>query len=107
MADKPEIEDDEIPEEVPIISLKDSIEMHINKEYKKAWECFKQNADLSDPVAKFWIESQCRYAVLLLSDLGKETDEAANNKLIRKILYYFELAAENPENRNADTMYYL
>ncbi|KAF0537290.1 HCP-like protein [Gigaspora margarita] len=115
LADKPEIEDDEIPEEVPIISLKDSIEMHRNKEYKKAWECFKQNADLSDPVAKFWIaadennhaESQCRYAVLLLSDLGKETDEAANNKLIRKILYYFELAAENPENRNADTMYYL
>ncbi|RIB15471.1 hypothetical protein C2G38_1578896 [Gigaspora rosea] len=138
--DYPEI-DEEIPEEVEdvaVILLNDGIEMHRKKEYKKAWECFKQNADLNNPVAKFWVgyyllyghhgekdpiqarkyfkeaadennhaESQCRYAFLLLTDLGKETDETAKGKLRKEILYYFELAAENPENRNADAMYYL
>ncbi|CAG8503464.1 6258_t:CDS:2 [Gigaspora margarita] len=136
--DYPEIEE-EIPEEiVPVISLKDGIDMHKNKNYKSAWECFKQNAELNNPVAKFWVgyyllyghrgekdpiqarkyfkeaadesnhaESQCRYAVSLLSNLGKETDKTTKGKLHKEIILYFELAANNPENRNADAMYYL
>ncbi|CAG8649923.1 28404_t:CDS:2 [Gigaspora margarita] len=143
----PEINDyseieEEIPEEVEddvdVIPLNDGIEMHRRKEYKSAWECFKLNAELNNPVAKFWVgyyllygfhgekdpiqarkyfknaadennhaESQCRYAVLLLVELGKETDKTAKDKLRKEILYYFELAAENQESRNADAMYYL
>ncbi|KAF0485891.1 kinase-like protein [Gigaspora margarita] len=134
--------DEEIPEEVEddvaVIPLKDGIEMHKRKEYDNAWECFKQNADLNNPEAKFWVgyyllyghngekdpiqarkyfkeaadennhaESQCRYAVALLAELSKETDETVRTKLRKEILYYFELAAENQENRNADAMYYL
>ncbi|CAG8835519.1 23277_t:CDS:2, partial [Gigaspora margarita] len=138
--DFPEIEE-EVPEEVDeiaIISLKDGIDMHKNKNYKSAWECFRQNAELNDPVAKFWVgyyllygqhgekdpimarkyfkqaadennhaESQCRYAVSLLGDLGNMTDEVAKNEIRKEIIRYFELAANNPENRNADAMYYL
>ncbi|KAF0495991.1 kinase-like protein [Gigaspora margarita] len=130
--------EEEVPEEVVVIPLKEGIDMHKKKEYKSSWECFKQNAELGDPLAKFWIgyyllygyhgekdpimarnyfkesadesnhaESQCRYAVSLLGDLAKETDETVKDKLRKEILYYFELAAENPENRNADAMYYL
>ncbi|KAF0485901.1 kinase-like protein [Gigaspora margarita] len=136
--DYPEI-DEEISEEiVSAISLKDGIDMHKNKNYKSAWECFKQNVELNNPVAKFWVgyylnyghhgekdpiqarkyfkeaadesnhaESQCRYAVSLLSNLGKETDKTTKGKLHKEIILYFELAANNPENRNADAMYYL
>ncbi|KAF0537288.1 kinase-like protein [Gigaspora margarita] len=138
-ADYPEFEEEIYDEEVvPVISLKDGIEMHKAKNYKSAWKCFKQNAELNNPVEKFWVgyyllygyhgekvpiqarkyfkeaadehnhsESQCRYAVLLLGDLGKLTDETAKNILRKEIVYYFELAAENPDNRNADAMYYL
>ncbi|RIB15465.1 hypothetical protein C2G38_2093129 [Gigaspora rosea] len=140
ISDIPEIEE-EVPkeiEEITVISLKDGIDMHIKKEYKRAWEFFKQNDELNDPLAKFWVgyylfyglhgekdptqarkyfkeaadennhaKLQYRYAVLLLNDLGKETDDAAKNQLRKEIIRYFELAANNPENRNVDAMYYL
>ncbi|KAF0485900.1 kinase-like protein [Gigaspora margarita] len=135
--DYPEIEE-EIPEEiVPVISLKDGIDMHKNRNYKSAWECFKQNAELNNPVAKYWVgyhllyhhgekdpiqarkyfkeaadegnhaESQCRYAVSLLGEIGKETDKTAKDKLRKEIILYLELAANNPENRNVDAIYCL
>ncbi|KAF0537275.1 kinase-like protein [Gigaspora margarita] len=138
--DIPEIEE-EVPkdiEESTVISLKDGIDMHIKKEYKSAWEFFKQNAELNNPVAKFWVghylfyglhgekdpiqarkyfkeaadennhaELQCRYSILLNNDLAKETDEAAKKQLREEIIRYFELAANNPENRNVNAMYYL
>ncbi|CAG8744614.1 42086_t:CDS:2 [Gigaspora margarita] len=137
--DYPEIEEETPKEEVvPVIPLKDGIDLHKKKEYESAWKCFKQNAELNNPVAKFWVgyyliyghrgekdpiqarkyfkeaadehnhsESQCRYAVSLLGELGKETDKTAKDKLRKEIILYFELAANNPENRNVDAMYYL
>ncbi|KAF0345691.1 HCP-like protein [Gigaspora margarita] len=102
--------------------------MHKKKEYKSAWECFKQNAELNDPVTKFWVgyylcyghhgekdlitsrkyfkeaadennysEAQCKYVVLLIVDLSKETDETAKGNLRKEILRYFELAINNPK----------
>ncbi|KAF0542502.1 calmodulin-dependent protein kinase [Gigaspora margarita] len=62
---------------------------------------FKEAADENNHA-----ESQCRYAGSLLGELTKETDEAAKDKLHKEILRYFELAANNPENRNVDAMYY-
>ncbi|CAG8667644.1 38742_t:CDS:2 [Gigaspora margarita] len=137
----PEFDHIEIPEEVTeepaLVSLEDGIKMHKKRDYKSAWECFKQNADLNNPLAKFWLayyshyghygeknpiqakklfkeaadehnhsESQCRYAVLLLEDLSKETNESKKDKLRKEILRYFELAANN-SNQNVDAMYYL
>ncbi|KAF0430586.1 HCP-like protein [Gigaspora margarita] len=29
--------------------------MHRKMEYKSAWECFKQNAELNDPFATYWV----------------------------------------------------
>ncbi|CAG8807691.1 29040_t:CDS:2, partial [Gigaspora margarita] len=55
ISDFPEI--DEIPEEfddIAIIPFKDGIDMHKNKEYKSAWKCFKQHAELNNPIEKFW-----------------------------------------------------
>ncbi|RIB15463.1 kinase-like domain-containing protein [Gigaspora rosea] len=137
--ENPEIED-EIPDEevMPVIPLKDGIDMHKKKDYKNAWECFKQNAEVNNPIAKFWLgyyflyghhgekdsikarqlfkeaaddhnysEAQCRYAVLLLSDLNKVNDETIKDNLRKEILRYFELAAENTDHRNTDAMYYL
>ncbi|KAF0537272.1 kinase-like protein [Gigaspora margarita] len=116
----PEINDypdefDEIPEEVEdddaVIPLKDAkfwvgyyllYGHHGEKDPIQARKYFKEAADENNHA-----ESQCRYAVALLPELGKETDETAKVKLRKEILYYFELAAENPENRNADAMYYL
>ncbi|CAG8649908.1 28403_t:CDS:1, partial [Gigaspora margarita] len=128
----------EIPEEiVPIIPFKDGWDMHKNKNYESAWKCFKQNAELNNPEAKFWVgyhllyhhgekdliqarkyfkeaadegnhaESQCRYATSLLGDLSKETDKTARDKLRKEIILYLELAANNHGNRNADAMFYL
>ncbi|CAG8783591.1 24832_t:CDS:2, partial [Gigaspora margarita] len=102
--------EEEVPEEVDVIPLKDCIDMHKKKEYKSAWESFKQNAELNDPVTKFWVgyylcfghhgekdlitsrkyfkevadennysEAQCKYVVLLIVDLSKETDETAKD----------------------------
>ncbi|KAF0485895.1 kinase-like protein [Gigaspora margarita] len=137
--DYPEIEEETPKEEVvPVIPLKDGIDLHKKKEYESAWKCFKQNAELNNPVAKYWVgyyllyghrgekdpiqakkyfkeaadehnhsESQCRYAVSLLGELGKETDKTAKDELRKEIILYFELAANNPENRNVDAMYYL
>ncbi|CAG8675341.1 23832_t:CDS:2 [Gigaspora margarita] len=124
--------EEEVPGKVVVIPLKDYIDMHKKKEYKSAWECFKQNAELNDPVTKFWVgyylcyghhgekdlitsrkyfkeaadennysEAQCKYVVLLIVDLSKETDETAKGKLRKEILRYFELATNNP---NVETL---
>ncbi|CAG8777823.1 9960_t:CDS:2 [Gigaspora margarita] len=52
--DNPEI-DCEIPEEAPIIPFEEGLKMHQNKDYDGAWECFNQNAELNNPLAKFWL----------------------------------------------------
>ncbi|KAF0332908.1 hypothetical protein F8M41_017868 [Gigaspora margarita] len=39
-------------ESVPEINDCSEIE---KKEYKSAWECFKQNAELNDPFTKYWV----------------------------------------------------
>ncbi|CAG8574134.1 4038_t:CDS:2, partial [Dentiscutata heterogama] len=136
--DNPEILDEDIPDEVAVIQLSDGIKMHKEKKYQNAWECFKQNAELDNPVAKFWLgyyllygyngekdpiqarkffkeaadennhsESQCRYAVSLLGDLNKESNETTKDELRKEIVRYFALAADNLDNRNTDAMYYL
>ncbi|CAG8594217.1 9120_t:CDS:2 [Gigaspora margarita] len=124
--DSSEIEE-EVPVEVAVIPLKDAINMYRKKEYKSAWECLKQNAELNDPFTKYWkktrlwpesiskrlqmiiifSDTQCKYAVSLLGGLCKETDVAAKDKFYDKIIRYFELAANNPKYRNLDAMYYL
>ncbi|CAG8587299.1 13162_t:CDS:2 [Gigaspora margarita] len=133
--DDPEeiIEEDDI-----IIPLEVGTEMHKKKNYQEAWNCFKQNAELGNPAAKFWLgyylhygyhvekdpiqarklfkeaaddhnhsESQCRYAVSLLGDLNKESNEDIKDKNRKEIIRYFELAAENSSKPNVDAMYYL
>ncbi|KAF0495997.1 hypothetical protein F8M41_021100 [Gigaspora margarita] len=95
--------EEKVPEEVVVIPLKDCIDMHKKKEYKSAWECFKQNAELNDPYFEEaddennYSEAQCKYVVLLIVDLSKETDETAKGKLRKEILRYFELATNNPK----------
>ncbi|KAF0495998.1 calmodulin-dependent protein kinase [Gigaspora margarita] len=83
--------EEKVPEEVVVIPLKDCIDMHKKKEYKSAWECFKQNAELNDPYFEEaddennYSEAQCKYVVLLIVDLSKETDETAkeNDEFIK------------------------
>ncbi|CAG8771954.1 26143_t:CDS:10 [Gigaspora margarita] len=126
--DYPEIEEETPKEEiVPVIPLKDvhgnvsNKNTELNNPEAKFWigyyllyghrgekdpiqarKYFKEAADEHNHS-----ESQCRYAVSLLGDLGKKTDKDAKDKLCKEIIRYFELAANNPKNRIADAMYYL
>ncbi|RIB18810.1 kinase-like domain-containing protein [Gigaspora rosea] len=56
--DDPEeiIEDEDI-----IIPLETGTELHKKKNYEDAWKCFKQNAELGNPAAKFWIGYYLHY----------------------------------------------
>ncbi|KAF0485898.1 kinase-like protein [Gigaspora margarita] len=86
--DYPKIEKETPKEEiVPVIPLKDEKKILFKPENHS--------------------ESQCRYAVSLLGDLGKETSKNAKDKLCKEIICYFELAANNPKNRISNAMYYL
>ncbi|KAF0541341.1 kinase-like protein [Gigaspora margarita] len=115
------------------LPLEKGIKLHKNKDYKNAWKCFEENANLGDSLAKYWqgyylyygldvekdierskrlfkeaadhdhSDAQCRYAVLLLSDLGT-ANETRKQELCKEILHYFKLAADN---KHAYAMYYL
>ncbi|CAG8801201.1 11293_t:CDS:2, partial [Gigaspora margarita] len=65
----------------------------------QAMELFKEAADYGH------VEAQCRYAVLLLSNLRKDSDnEETKKEKCEEIIRYFKSAAGK---KNADAMYYL
>ncbi|CAG8772331.1 23271_t:CDS:2 [Gigaspora margarita] len=117
-----------------LVPLTKGIEYHKNKDHKSAWDCFKQHANLGDPLAKYWQgyyyyngyvvekdlsqakklfkeaaddnhpESQYRYAVMQLHSLKSTDDEATKKKNCNEIVHYLKLAADN---MNIDAMFYL
>ncbi|CAG8547729.1 3322_t:CDS:2, partial [Dentiscutata heterogama] len=118
-----------------VMPLEKGTEFHKRKDYKKAWQCFEENAKLGNKEAKYWkgyylsngygvvevdqkqamelfdeaaeidyLDARCRYAVLLLSNLRKDDDEATKKDNIAKILHYFTLSANYG---NYEAMYYL
>ncbi|CAG8644075.1 9154_t:CDS:2 [Gigaspora margarita] len=118
-----------------LIPLEKGIQYHKKHDYKKAWQCFDENAKLGNKEAKYWkayylsggygvvevdqmqamelfdeaaeidySDARCRYAVLLLSNLRKDDDEATKKHNIDKILHYFTLSANHG---NYEAMFYL
>ncbi|RIB15757.1 kinase-like domain-containing protein [Gigaspora rosea] len=118
-----------------LIPLEKGIQYHKKQDYKKAWQCFDENAKLGNKEAKYWKayylssgygvvekdekqamelfdeaaeidynDARCRYAVLLLSNLRKDDDEATKKHNSDKILHYFTLSANHG---NYEAMFYL
>ncbi|CAG8854223.1 2456_t:CDS:2, partial [Gigaspora margarita] len=111
-----------------LIPLEKGVEFHKNRIHKAALKCFEKNANLGDPLAKYWLgyyltygydvieidkeqaadydhsDAQCRYAVALLSNLKKEDSEVKKQENRNEIIHYFKLAANN---KNPNAMYYL
>ncbi|CAG8780950.1 4559_t:CDS:10 [Gigaspora margarita] len=111
--DYPEIVE-EVPEEdvVPVVPL------------KMSWECFKQNTEFNNPVAKIWVEYYLLYGhhgekgpiqarkylkrllmKIFMQNINVDIAyKCVKDKLRKEIILYFELAANNPGNRNADEL---
>ncbi|KAF0532039.1 kinase-like protein [Gigaspora margarita] len=87
--------------------------MHQNKDYDGAWECFNQNAELNNPLAKFWLGYYLLYGhyheqkdPIKARQLFKEADE--HNHSEAQCRYAVSLlTAGNSENPSIDAMYYL
>ncbi|CAG8639168.1 14140_t:CDS:2, partial [Ambispora leptoticha] len=133
--------EDEVPEEVAVVPfatvvpLDVGIEKHQKKEYKSAWECFKQNAEINNATAKFWLGYYSLYGYHAEKDpiqAKKYFKEAAdeNNHAESQCRYavalFGDLSKESNEtrkdelrkeilnyfelaayNQNVDAMYYL
>ncbi|CAG8820506.1 2159_t:CDS:2, partial [Gigaspora margarita] len=94
-----------------LIPLEKGIEFHKKKDYKNAWKCFEENANLGNITAKYWQGYYLlngydiyRYVIFLFSNLKKDDDEAIKQDNCNKILHYFKLVADN---MNVEAMYYL
>ncbi|CAG8631964.1 3718_t:CDS:2 [Dentiscutata heterogama] len=108
----PEFDEVEIPEEFAeepaLVPLEDGIKMHKKKEYKSAWECFKENADLNNPLAKFWLGYYSLYGHYGEKDsnrakkLFKEAADEHNHSESQcryAVLLFDDLSKENNETK--------
>ncbi|CAG8526325.1 2595_t:CDS:2 [Dentiscutata heterogama] len=132
----PEDEAEEVDDKPALIPLEEGTKMHQNKKYKDAWECFKQNAELDNPVAKFWLGYYLFYghhgekdpiqAKKYFKEAADENNHAdsqcryavllladlpkvnneAKKKELKKEILHYFELAAT-DNRNIDAMYYL
>ncbi|CAG8450018.1 10162_t:CDS:2 [Dentiscutata heterogama] len=121
----------ELEERSSYIPLEEGIRLHQSKDYKKAWQCFVQNAELGILKAKYWqgyylyheydvvkkdIEKakqlykeaangdhpDAQYRYAALLLSDLKKEENNKEKYCKEILHYFKLAANN---NHVDAMY--
>ncbi|KAF0409385.1 kinase-like protein [Gigaspora margarita] len=121
--------------EMPVTPLEKGIQFHQAKDYKNAWKCFEENANLGNVEAKYWQGYYYYYGhnnitkdIKLAKKLFKEA--ADNNHIIAQVRYAVALLSDlrkdddeatkednrnqilhyfklAAEKENADAMYYL